>query len=237
VYDALNVLMAMDVIAKDRKRITWRGLQLPGGGSRLARLRSERDRLRIAVDAGAAAVGALATRAGALRALVLRNADAPAHRLAAAAAAGPSSPGAPPPPTPLALPFILVAARADAAVEVQIADDGRAAAFDFHESPFRVVGGEDVLAALGLDGGAGGSGGGSGSAGGGTTPSRTSRRGGGSGDPMLTSPSPFARARRRTGTTGATSPARGGSPTCGGASRPGGGGRSGLAPPQWPVAS
>jgi hypothetical protein len=26
VYDALNVLMAMDIIAKEKKNITWRGL-------------------------------------------------------------------------------------------------------------------------------------------------------------------------------------------------------------------
>ena len=35
VYDALNVLMAMDIITKDKKEITWRGL--PGSRARRRR--------------------------------------------------------------------------------------------------------------------------------------------------------------------------------------------------------
>ena len=159
VYDALNVLMAMNIIVKDRKQITWRGLPLPGGGSKVARLRAERDRLRAVVDRAAAGVTDAARQAAAFRALILRNATTPASALRAAAASVASA-GAPPPPTPLPLPFILLSVRGDAAVEVQISDDNRSAAFDFKDAPFRVVGGEDVLYTLGLDreGGAGGGG-------------------------------------------------------------------------------
>ena len=157
VYDALNVLMAMNIIVKDRKQITWRGLPLPGGGSKVARLRAERDRLRAVVDRAAAGVTDAARQAAAFRALILRNGATPASALRTAAASVAAAPGAPPPPTPLPLPFILLSVRGDAAVEVQISDDNRSAAFDFKDAPFRVVGGEDVLYTLGLDreGGAG----------------------------------------------------------------------------------
>lgn len=45
VYDALNVLMAMDIITKDKKEISWQGLP-PAPASTLERLRNERARLR-----------------------------------------------------------------------------------------------------------------------------------------------------------------------------------------------
>ena len=217
VYDALNVLMAMDIITKEKKEILWRGLPLPGGAAlasaaataargngapgggagataedaaaaasgasgaglsaaaglstaaRLAKLRAERDRLRAAADRGAAFVDELSRQATAFVNLIARNADAPAPLLRAAAAkaaaeaaevaaraegAGAAAGGeataaaAPPPalslPTPLPLPFILIAVRPDAAVEVQIAEDNSAAAFDFHDAPFRITGAEEV---------------------------------------------------------------------------------------------
>ena len=46
VYDALNVLMAMDIIAKEKKEIHWCGLPCGGPGSSLERARTERARLR-----------------------------------------------------------------------------------------------------------------------------------------------------------------------------------------------
>lgn len=259
VYDALNVLMALNIIVKDRKQITWRGLPLPGGGSRVARLRAERDRLRAAAAASAATVADLARQAAAFRGLVLRNAHTPASVLRDAAAA--AGDGAPPPPTPLPLPFILLAVRGDAAVEVQISDDNRSAGFDFRDAPFRVVGGEDVLYALGLDGGADGAA----VDGAATTPAAptpaaptpaaaTPRRGAAAaptppdGDAMLASPAPAARRRsgaRRAATTprgkpaaavgmeASPAPQRAASPAaCGGASRP----ARGRAAVAWPVA-
>ena len=45
VYDALNVLMAMDIVTKDKKEIGWRGLPT-APASQAERLRSERARLR-----------------------------------------------------------------------------------------------------------------------------------------------------------------------------------------------
>ncbi len=45
VYDALNVLMAMDIITKDKKEISWQGLP-PAPASTLERLKEQRVRLR-----------------------------------------------------------------------------------------------------------------------------------------------------------------------------------------------
>jgi E2F/DP family winged-helix DNA-binding domain len=44
VYDALNVLMAMDIISKEKKEISWQGLPLPAG-SKMATLRQQRQEL------------------------------------------------------------------------------------------------------------------------------------------------------------------------------------------------
>ena len=49
VYDALNVLMAMDIIQKEKKDIQWKGL--PSGHSHaLERLQAEKQRLLVAID-------------------------------------------------------------------------------------------------------------------------------------------------------------------------------------------
>ena len=45
VYDALNVLMAMDIISKDKKEIRWQGLP-SAPADRAERLRADRSRLR-----------------------------------------------------------------------------------------------------------------------------------------------------------------------------------------------
>lgn len=45
VYDALNVLMAMDIISKDKKEIRWQGLP-SAPADRAERLKAERGRLR-----------------------------------------------------------------------------------------------------------------------------------------------------------------------------------------------
>lgn len=45
VYDALNVLMAMDIISKDKKEIRWQGLT-SAPADRAERLKAERGRLR-----------------------------------------------------------------------------------------------------------------------------------------------------------------------------------------------
>jgi hypothetical protein len=45
VYDALNVLMAMDIISKDKKEISWQGLPLPAGSEVAALSQQKQDLL------------------------------------------------------------------------------------------------------------------------------------------------------------------------------------------------
>jgi len=139
VYDAINVLMALDVIAKEKKAIIWRGFHAgaagvtttaaaaPGGSAAvrptvglgaISRAQDARAAAAAAVDKKAAFLADLLEQQRALKALMARNAAAPA------AAAAPSG-------TQLDLPFILVQAKPDATVEVQISDDMRDVQFDF----------------------------------------------------------------------------------------------------------
>ena len=144
VYDAINVLMALDVIAKEKKAIMWRGFHAAGAGgggiggggggggavvgggaaarstigaSAVARAQDARNAAATAVERKAAFLADLLEQQRALRALMARNAAAPPP-----AAAGRSQ---------LELPFILVQAKPDATVEVQISDDMRDVQFDF----------------------------------------------------------------------------------------------------------
>jgi hypothetical protein len=133
VYDAINVLMALDVIVKEKKAIIWRGFHAgvgfgavaPGGSGAMrpsvglgaiARAQEARAAAAAAVDKKAAFLADLLEQQRALKALMARNATAPA--------AAPSG-------TQLDLPFILVQAKPDATVEVQISDDMRDVQFDF----------------------------------------------------------------------------------------------------------
>jgi len=156
VYDAINVLLALNVISKERKAIKWRGLpQLAGpppqqagaagapprndpaaAGGRAAEgedaiawhlrtLHAEVAALSAAVERKAQALSDLAEQRAALRGLLDRN----ARRRAG---------GAPPRGTALPLPFLLVQARPDATVEVQISDDMRDVTFDFFAEPFQL---------------------------------------------------------------------------------------------------
>jgi hypothetical protein len=121
VYDAINVLMALDVIAKEKKAIIWRGFHagVGGGGSTsnslgarpavgmgaISRAQEARASAAAAVDKKAAFLADLLEQQRALKALMARNAAAPA--------AAPNG-------TQLDLPFILVQAKPDATVEVQV---------------------------------------------------------------------------------------------------------------------
>lgn len=141
VYDAINVLMALDVIAKEKKAIMWRGFHagatgLGGGvggmlGSSgrpsvgpgvIARAQDARAAAAAAVDKKALFLADLLEQQRAVKALMARNAAAPAA----------------PRGTQLELPFILVQAKPDATVEVQISDDMRDVQFSFANAPFQI---------------------------------------------------------------------------------------------------
>ena len=137
VYDALNVLMAMNIITKEKKDITWRGLPLSGDGD-VEALRAEKLRARQRCDKKRAHLAELVEQHTALDALLARN--------AAARAAGVGAP----PGARIMLPFILVQTRPSTAVEVEVSEDAQLVHFDFNSTPFEIRDDAFVLSRLNL---------------------------------------------------------------------------------------
>ena len=137
VYDALNVLMAMNIITKEKKDITWRGLP-PSVGSDLQSLRNSKAQARQRCEKKRAHLAELVEQHAALEALLARNAAA---RLGGVDAADDAR---------IALPFILVQTRLGTAVEVEVSDDAQLVHFDFNATPFEIRDDNFVLARLNL---------------------------------------------------------------------------------------
>lgn len=144
VYDALNVLEALGMIDKGKKDIQWLGWPPALGQSAKHRLEAEHTKLAARVAHKAAMAAAVCTKTFCLSNLVLRNHDAPLSVMRAAQEMGLGA------PTPLTLPFMLVHAPADAAIDVHISDDQRSASLEFYKSPFQVFDDEGVMRMMGL---------------------------------------------------------------------------------------
>ncbi|KAK9072800.1 hypothetical protein SSX86_009235 [Deinandra increscens subsp. villosa] len=151
VYDALNVLMAMDIISKDRKEIQWRGLPRTSLND-IEELKSERLALKNRIEKKTAYLGELEDQHIGLQNLIKRN-----EQLYGSGNA---------PSGGVALPFILVQTRPHATVEVEISEDMQLVHFDFNSTPFELHDDNYVLKAMKLgdpsnsvctDGGAGSS--------------------------------------------------------------------------------
>ena len=134
VYDALNVLMAMNIITKQKKEIMWKGLPATGDGD-VAHLRAEKARARAQIEKKNAHLAELVEQYNSYQALLQRN--------AARAAAGMM-------PSGIALPFILVQTKPSATVEVEISEDQQVVHFDFNATPFQIHDGNHVLANMNL---------------------------------------------------------------------------------------
>ncbi|KAL3155012.1 hypothetical protein ABBQ38_011536 [Trebouxia sp. C0009 RCD-2024] len=143
VYDALNVLIAMEIISRSKKEILWHGLP-SGHGNVLERTRAEKIGLNAQIDKQQNYLQELLKTQTALRNLINRNRDLPVEVLAARNKEAHKG------PTALQLPFILIQANAESHVEIQISDDSRHAHFDFHSSPFKIHGDDEVLRHMGL---------------------------------------------------------------------------------------
>ena len=115
VYDALNVLMAMNIISKEKKDITWRGLPA-SADTDVEALRVEKLRARQRREQKHTHLTELVEQHSALASLLARNATA---RQAGTAV---------PPGSRIALPFILVQTRQGAIVEVGVSEDSQACA-------------------------------------------------------------------------------------------------------------
>ncbi|PPS17308.1 hypothetical protein GOBAR_AA03284 [Gossypium barbadense] len=124
VYDALNVLMAMDIISKDKKEIQWKGLPRTSL-SDIEDLKTERLGLRNRIEKKAAYLHELEEQ---------RNEQL-------YSSGNPLNGG-------VALPFILVQTRPHATVEVEISEDMQLVHFDFNSTPFELHDDNYVLKAM-----------------------------------------------------------------------------------------
>ncbi|GAB4833602.1 hypothetical protein Ancab_031847 [Ancistrocladus abbreviatus] len=123
VYDALNVLMAMDIISKDKKEIQWKGLPRTSP-SDIQELKSKRIALRNRIEKRAAYLQELEEQYIGYQNLTQRNQEL------YGSGDGPSG--------GVALPFILIQTRPNATVEVEISEDMQLVHFDFNSTPFEL---------------------------------------------------------------------------------------------------
>ncbi|KAL3819700.1 hypothetical protein ACJIZ3_005605 [Penstemon smallii] len=133
VYDALNVLMAMDIISKDKKEIQWKGLPRTSLND-IEELKNERLGLRNRIEKKAAYLEELEDQYVGLQNLIQRN-----EQLYGSGTA---------PSGGVALPFILVQTRPHATVEVEISEDMQLVHFDFNSTPFELHDDNYVLKAM-----------------------------------------------------------------------------------------
>lgn len=135
VYDALNVLMAMDIISKEKKEIKWKGLP-PSSGSHET-LEAEKEKLLERLEKKRASNQELQEQVAAIERLIRRNETSYQN-------------GGTPPGSGVGLPFILVQTRPQATVEVEISEDMQLVHFDFGSTPFELHDDSFVLRAMGL---------------------------------------------------------------------------------------
>ncbi|KAL2480764.1 Transcription factor-like protein DPB [Abeliophyllum distichum] len=133
VYDALNVLMAMDIISKDKKEIQWKGLPRSSLND-IEELKSERLGLRNRIEKKSAYLEELEEQYVGLQNLIQRN-----EQLYGSGNV---------PTGGVALPFILVQTRPHATVEVEISEDMQLVHFDFNSTPFEIHDDNYVLKAM-----------------------------------------------------------------------------------------
>ena len=147
VYDALNVLMALEIITKKKKEIFWNGYppgyvkpgESPprdasgaGPSSRGTPMGMNASDARIdELEKKNEQLAELVEQHDAIVALVRRNKEALERDN--------------PRPTGIQLPFVLIQASQDAEVDVEISDDQRKVHFDFNQTPFQIHDGFHVL--------------------------------------------------------------------------------------------
>ncbi|MQL91423.1 hypothetical protein Taro_024028, partial [Colocasia esculenta] len=133
VYDAINVLVAMDIISRDKKEIEWKGLPCTSQ-SDIEELKAERRIRRSRIEKKAGYLQELEEQYTGLQNLVERNEQQFNAGIA--------------PSGGVALPFILVQTRPHATVEVEISEDMQLVHFDFNSIPFELHDDTYVLKAM-----------------------------------------------------------------------------------------
>ncbi|KAF7840272.1 transcription factor-like protein DPB isoform X1 [Senna tora] len=145
VYDALNVLMAMDIISKDKKEIQWKGLPRTSLND-IEELKTERLGLKNRIEKKAAYLQELEEQclfahslSYSIKYIGLQNLIQRNEQLYSSGNA---------PSGGVALPFILVQTRPHATVEVEISEDMQLVHFDFNSTPFELHDDNYVLKAM-----------------------------------------------------------------------------------------
>lgn len=129
VYDALNVLMAMDIISKEKKDISWRGLPSVGRQD-LDSLRDEVEYHEAQLQQKKEALQELLTQQVCFRNLIWHNHDRPAEEK-------------------IPLPFIVVNTHASAVIQCDMSRDRTDVMFDF-SMPFEINDDNTILKKMGL---------------------------------------------------------------------------------------
>jgi transcription factor Dp-1 len=130
VYDALNVLMAMDIISKEKKEITWKGLPTADKAN-MESMQKEIEYRRFQIERKKEALKDLLTQQVCFRNLVLRNQDA-----------GMASEKIP-------LPFIVVSTNSLAVIQCDMSRDRTDVMFDF-SMPFEINDDNTILKRMGM---------------------------------------------------------------------------------------
>ena len=146
VYDALNVLMAMDIITKEKKSIMWRGLPT-NTEQEGARLQMDLNNRTERVGKKKLHLQELLMQQIAFKNLISRNkrkrgADAPPAAAPADGAASASASGATDERIPL--PFIIVNTRKETVIDCEMAEDKQEIFFNF-SAPFEIHDDNEIL--------------------------------------------------------------------------------------------
>lgn len=133
VYDALNVLMAMDIIAKVKKDIMWKGLP-SNAGQELGVLLEEKESRLKSIERKKEILGELLTQQIVLKNLINRN----------------SSKVAVPDDQRIPLPFIIVSTEQDTQVHCEMGEERTDISFRFNK-PFQIHDDVEILKQMGLE--------------------------------------------------------------------------------------
>lgn len=136
VYDALNVLMALDIIAKNKKDITWKGLPTGSIQNSVYLVQEKENRLN-SVKRKLLALQEIIMQEVAIKRLVKRNQDME------------NKYGAPPVNSYVNLPFMAISANEDTAVDIEISEDQKQYGLSFNDK-FSVVDDTELLKSMGF---------------------------------------------------------------------------------------
>ncbi|XP_013609001.1 PREDICTED: transcription factor-like protein DPA [Brassica oleracea var. oleracea] len=123
VYDALNVFMALDIIARDKKEIRWKGLPITCKKD-VEEVKMDRNKIMNSVQKKAAFLKELREKVSSLESLMSRNKEMVVKT------EGPAE--------GFTLPFILLETNPHAVVEIEISEDMQLVHLDFNNTPFSV---------------------------------------------------------------------------------------------------